>query len=187
MKLLFDLFPVILFFAAYKFTGENIFVATVAAMVASVAQILWLKLRGRKIEPVLWFSGGLVVVMGAATLYFHNAAFIKWKPTLLYWGFAVMLALGPVLMKRNFIRLLMQEQVKLPDAIWSRLTLAWATFFLVMGGVNLLVAHQFSESTWVNFKLFGTLAATLVFALAQGLYISRFLPEAGDSTDKPAT
>lgn len=182
MKLLFDLFPVILFFISYKLSQGNIFLATAVTIAASVAQIVWLKARRKPVEPMLWFSTALVTVMGSATLYFHNQTFIMWKPTLLYWGFALALLLSQTLWRKNLIRNVLEQQLVLPDAVWLKLNYAWAAFFVVMGALNLLVAYQFSEATWVNFKLFGGMGLMLLFVILQGMALSRYLP---DNTDTP--
>lgn len=174
MKFLFDLFPVILFFVAYKLAG--IYTATAVAIAATFAQIAWLKLRGRKVEPMMWVTLGIIVVFGGATLYLQDEAFIKWKPTVLYWLFGVVLAIAPFFGK-NFIRSVMGAQIELPEAVWSRLNWGWTTFFLFMGIANLYVAWNFPTETWVNFKLFGSTGLMLVFVIAQAFYLARHMPE----------
>ncbi|MCB6182218.1 septation protein A [Leeia sp. TBRC 13508] len=178
MKILFDLFPVILFFVAYKFTNQNIYIATGVTIAASIAQIIWLTLRKKKVDGALWFSTGLVTVMGGATLLFHNKSFIMWKPSILYWGFAAALLVAKYLFHRNLIELMMKQQISLPEKVWGSLNLVWAIFFVVMGGANLYVASNYPESFWVNFKLFGVLGLTLVFMIAQGLYLAKYIQEA---------
>ena len=175
MKFLFDLFPIILFFVAYKFAG--IYAATGVAIVATFAQIAWVWFRHRKVDTMLWVSLVIVTVFGGATLFFQNPTFIKWKPTVLYWLFAVALVGAPLVLKRNLIRAMLEAQMHLPEALWSRLNLAWAGFFAAMGGLNLFVAYSFSEDTWVNFKLFGGMGLMLVFVLAQGMVLSRYIEE----------
>jgi intracellular septation protein len=177
MKLLFDLFPLVLFFVAYKAYG--IFAATAVAIVASIAQIGWLRLRGRKVEPMQWASLVIIVVFGGMTLLFQDETFIKWKPTVLYGLFAVALLVTHPLTGRNPMRVLMGGQVSLPAEVWRRLTWAWAAFFVAMAGLNLFVAYTFSLDVWVDFKLFGTLALTLVFVVAQAFWISRHAQEPG--------
>ncbi|HRO58008.1 MAG TPA: septation protein A [Burkholderiaceae bacterium] len=177
MKLLFDLFPIILFFVAYKLV--DIYVATGVAIVASIVQIAWLRVSGKTIEPMQWASLGIIVVFGGMTLLFQDETFIKWKPTVLYGLFAGVLAGGKLFFGRDLIRAVMGKQLSLPDPIWQRLNLAWMFFFLVMAVLNIVVAYGFSTDTWVNFKLFGTLALTLAFVLAQGFYLGRFIQEEG--------
>ena len=175
MKLLFDFFPIILFFAAFKFGG--IYVATAVAILATFGQIGWVWFKGRKVEPMLCVSLVIVVLFGGATLLLHNDTFIKWKPTVLYWVFAVVLLGGQVLFRRNFIRQLLGTQMDLPAVAWTRLNWSWAAYFAVMGIVNIWVAYHYSTAIWVDFKLFGSLGLTLVFAIIQSLMIARYLPQ----------
>jgi intracellular septation protein len=175
MKFLFDLFPIILFFAAYKFAG--IYYATGVAIVATIAQIGWVWFRHRKVDTMLWVSLALVVVFGGATLIFKNPVFIKWKPTVLYWLFAISLIGSQLFLKKNLIRAMMQAQVELPDLAWKRLNFSWAAFFAVMGIVNIYVAYHFSEAVWVDFKLFGFMGLMLVFVLIQGLMLSKYVED----------
>ena len=175
MKLLFDFFPIILFFVAFKFGG--IYVATGVAIAATFAQIGWVWFKGRRVEPMLWVSLVIVVLFGGATLLLHNDTFIKWKPTVLYWVFAVVLVGGQVLFRKNFIRQLLGTQMDLPAVAWARLNWSWAGYFAIMGIVNIWVAYHYSTAVWVDFKLFGSLGLTLVFAVIQSLMIARYLPQ----------
>ena len=177
MKFLFDLFPVILFFIAFK-VGD-IFIATGVTIAATFAQIGWLLLRKKKIDVMLWVSLGIVVVAGGLTLLLHDETFIKWKPTILYWAFAIGLGGSSLLFGKNLIRSVLESQVKLPDPVWKNLNLAWIGFFIFMGCANLAVAFAFdlSTDTWVNFKLFGGMGLMLLFALAQGLVLSKYSEE----------
>jgi intracellular septation protein len=174
MKFLFDLFPVILFFAAFQLWG--IYVATAVAIGASVAQIGWLALRRRKIEKMLWASLAIIVVFGGLTLVLHDKTFIQWKPTVLYWLFGAVLA-GSALSGRNLIRSMMSEQMRLPARVWTRLNWSWVGFFAFMGAANLYVAYNFSESAWVSFKLFGGMGLMLAFVLAQAAFLARYVEE----------
>jgi intracellular septation protein len=176
-KLLFDLFPIILFFVAFKFA--DIYTATAVAIGATIAQILWLKLRGRHVEVMQWISLGVIVVFGGLTLMLHDEAFIKWKPTILYWLFAGGLLIAR-LTGRNLMKTFMGGQMTLPDPVWERVNRMWIVYFVVMGALNLWVAYSWSTDIWVNFKLFGTLGMTLLFVLLQGVYLSRFLKDSGD-------
>ena len=200
MKLLFDLFPVILFFITFKFSGNNpesaaqlvgtllgsatvdvkqapILLATVVVIVATVAQIVWVHFRHGKVDKMLWISLGLVVVFGGLTLAFQNESFIKWKPTILYWVFAGSMAFSALLLKKNPIKAMLGEQLTLPEPVWGKLNLAWIAFFAVMGVLNLVIAFNFPTDTWVNFKLFGGIGLMLVFAVIQGLMLSKYIEE----------
>lgn len=177
MKFLFDLFPVILFFAAFKFFG--IYTATAVAIAATFLQIGWVWYRHRKIDKMLWMSLGVIVVFGGATLLLHDETFIKWKPTVLYWLFGAALVIANFGFRKNPIRMAMEEQVALPDAVWNRLLVSWAAFFAVMGVLNLYVAFNFSTDAWVNFKLFGGMGLMVVFVVLQALMLSKYVEDKG--------
>jgi len=175
MKFLFDLFPVILFFIAFKLQG--IYVATGVAIAASFAQIGWLWLRGRKIDAMLWVSLAIIVVFGSATLLLHDETFIKWKPTVLYWLFASVLSVSALLFRKNLIRTMLGEQIQMPDPAWTKLNFSWVGFFACMGVLNLYVAFNYPTDTWVNFKLFGSMGLMLAFVIAQGLFLARYVEQ----------
>jgi intracellular septation protein len=175
MKFLFDLFPVILFFVAFKLAG--IYVATAVAIAASLLQVGWLVLRKQRVHGMLWASLGIIVVFGGATLFLQDETFIKWKPTVLYWLFGVVLAASAALFRRNLIRMMLSEQMQLPDPVWARLNWSWVAFFTIMGFANLYVAFNFSTDLWVNFKLFGGTGLMLVFVVAQSLFLAKYMEE----------
>jgi intracellular septation protein len=192
MKFLFDLFPVILFFAVFKLS--DIYIATAAAIGATFLQIGALALLKKKIEPMLWISLVIIVLFGGATLVLRDEMFIKWKPTVLYWLFGAVLAGGELLLRKNLIRAMLGQQVQLPPQVWARLNWSWVGFFAVMGVLNLFVAFSLSESFcmdivdtdaktrckdnfWVNFKLFGATGLMLLFVIGQALYLARHVEE----------
>src|SRR5712671_2430459 len=175
MKFLFDLFPVVLFFIAFKIAG--IYVATAVAMGATLLQVGWLKLRKRRVHPMLWASLGIIAVFGGATLLLQDETFIKWKPTVLYWMFGVVLAGAALLFRRNLIRSMLSEQMQLPETVWSRLNWSWIGFFAFMGAANLYVAYNYSTDLWVNFKLFGGMGLMLVFVVAQAMFLAKYVEQ----------
>lgn len=175
MKFLFDLFPVILFFAAFKVFG--IYIATGVVIAATAAQIGWVWHRHGKVDTMLWVSLALVVVFGGATLILRDETFIKWKPTVLYWLFAATLFGSARFFGKNLIQAMLEKQVELPEQLWSRLNFAWIGFFAVMGVLNLWVAFNFSTDTWVSFKLFGGMGLMLVFIVIQGMVLAKYIPE----------
>eukprot|EP00042_Codosiga_hollandica_P000195 m.923042 g.923042 ORF g.923042 m.923042 type:complete len:211 (-) comp105626_c0_seq1:223-855(-) len=208
MKLLLDFLPLILFFVVFKgaegspdaaavFATQHfgflvqggvvgpqeapVLLATLVVMVATLAQAAILKIRGKKIDLMLWISLALVVVLGAATVWFHNETFIKWKPTGLYWAMALTLWISQAWFGKNLIRAMLGTELQLPDIIWLRLNRAWVLFFAAMGVANLYVAYHFTTSTWANFKVFGVTGLIVVFTLAQGLYLGKHLPPEEDS------
>jgi intracellular septation protein len=215
MKLLFDFLPIILFFGTFKYADSEkawaadfasrhlgfmvsggkvsvaeapVLLATVVVIAATLAQVIWLKLRRRKVDAMLWVSLALVVVLGGLTIWFHSETFIKWKPSALYWAMGLAFWLSPLLFNRNLLKVLLGEQLDLPGKVWHRLNFAWIAFFGVMGLLNIWVAYTFTTATWVNFKLFGGLGLMLLFMLAQGLWISRYLePAAGKPCSEDAS
>lgn len=200
MKLLLDFLPIVLFFITFKWAGANpeqaqstltgilgpfaegglpaaqlpILAATVVAIAATVLQIVYQKATGKKVENMQWVGLALIVVFGGATLILQDETFIKWKPSILYWamgtGFLIAKFFG-----KNPIRAMMKGQVEMPDFAWNTLLYSWVAFFALMGSLNIFVAYSFSTDIWVDFKLFGSLGATIIFIFAQGFYMSRHM------------
>jgi intracellular septation protein len=200
MKILFDLFPVILFFATFKYSEKNpefaatwvgtilnsatvdlklapILLATVVVIAATIGQIVWVKLRHGKVDKMLWISLALVVVFGGMTLLFQDESFIKWKPTILYWVFAASMAFSAIVLKKNAIKAMLGEQMVLPENVWAKVNISWIAFFTGMGLLNLFIAFNFPTDIWVNFKLFGGMGLLLVFVIAQGMFLSKYVEE----------
>jgi intracellular septation protein len=173
MKLLIDFFPIILFFAAFKLW--DIYVATGVAIVATIAQIAWLRYSRGKVEPMQWLSLGVIVLFGGATILAQDETFIKWKPTVLYWLMGGALLVGQLFFNKNLLKSLMGSQMELPEPAWRAMNWSWTAFFAVMGVLNIWVAYQFDTNTWVNFKLFGGLGLMLAFVVGQALYLSRYM------------
>lgn len=176
-KFLFDLFPLILFFVAYRLA--DIYVATAVAIAAAVLQILWIKLTRKPIETMHWVNFAVIVFFGGATLWLQNEAFIKWKPTVLYWLFGAVLLFSKYVLDKNLMQKLLGTKVSMPDVAWNKLNLSWALFFMVAGGLNLFVAFSglFSESQWVNFKVFGLMALLIVFVIAQSIWLGKHMQQ----------
>ena len=175
MKFFFDLFPVALFFVAFKLAG--IYAATAFAIAASLLQVGWLKFRRQKVHPMLWASLGIIVVFGGATLLLQNETFIKWKPTVLYWLFGVALVVSASVFRRNLIRLMLSEQVQLPEHLWTRLNWSWVAFFAFMGAANLYVAYNYPTDLWVDFKLFGGTGLMVAFVVVQSLFLAKYVAD----------
>ncbi|HEX2012279.1 MAG TPA: septation protein A [Roseateles sp.] len=211
MKLLLDFLPLILFFGTFKvaegqaaaaaaFATEHfgflvsggqvgageapVLLATLVVMVATLLQALILKLRGKKVDLMLWISLALVVVLGGATVWFHNETFIKWKPSGLYWAMALVFFASQTFFRKNLLQAMLGAELQLPAAVWKRLNWAWVSFFAAMGVLNLYVAYNFSTSAWANFKVFGATGLMLIFTLAQGLYMSKYLSDTPEKRDE---
>ena len=171
MQILFDLLPVLAFYAAYKLAG--IFVATGVLMVGVLLLTAYKWMQTRKVSPLMLSSAGLALVFGSLTLLIHDTAFIRWKPTIFYWSLAAVFALSYLWKPPLLIQRVMGEGLQLERRDWSHLNLMWIAFSLLAGALNLYVAFNFQESTWVDFKLFGLMGLTVVFALLQGIWLSR--------------
>ena len=183
MKFLFDLFPLILFFVAFKFQG--IFVATAVAIGATVLQVAYVLARGRKVSGMQWATLVIIGIFGGATLLLHDETFIKWKPTVLYWLAGVSF-LGALAFGKNLVKSVMSGELVLPEPVWTKLCIAWGVFFLFKGALNLWVAHEYSTETWATFKVFGGTALLVLFALAQGVWLMKYLPDEDDTKAPPA-
>ena len=214
MKILLDFLPIILFFGMFKYAEGHadwaarfasdhfgfivsggvvgteeapVLLATVVVIVATVVQIGYLLARRQKIDMMLWITFVLVVVLGGATIWFHNATFIKWKPSVLYWAMGLSFWISQAFFRKNLLQTMIGEQLELPAKVWQRLNFAWIAFFGLMGLLNLYVAYSFSTSTWASFKAFGATGLMLLFMLAQGVYLSRHIkPESEPAPPAPA-
>ncbi|ADJ29063.1 septation protein A [Nitrosococcus watsonii] len=204
MKLFFDLFPIILFFAAYQLydqlppdivagldhipflvlipgAPENaILFATAVAIVASVLQVGLYFFKHHRFESMHLVTLGLVVVLGGATLMFRDPTFIKWKPTVVNWLFGLAFLASQLFTHKPLVQRMMSTAITLPTSIWNRLNGAWIIFFFISGLANLYVAYAFTEAVWVNFKLFGMLGLTLLFVVGQAFYLTRYLNPSED-------
>ncbi|RME34995.1 MAG: septation protein A [Gammaproteobacteria bacterium] len=177
MKFFYDLLPVILFFIAFKIPEDptdGVMLATGVAIIASLLQVAIQRLRGLPVDRMQLVTLGLLVVLGGATLALQDERFIKWKPTAVNWLFALVFLGSEFIGRKNLVRRMMEGNIVLPDAVWTRLNLGWCAFFVIMGLANLYVAFNFPTEVWVDFKLFGMLGLTLLFVLAQGVYLARY-------------
>ncbi len=177
-KLLFDFFPVILFFVAFKMYDdptEGVIAATAVIIAATTAQVAYSRWRHGKVERMHLITLGLIVVLGGATIALRDETFIKWKPTVVNWAFGLVFLGSQFIGAKPLVQRMMEKSVALADAIWNRLNLAWVAFFFVMGFVNLYVIYNYDTNTWVNFKLFGMLGLTFLFIVLQSLYLLRHI------------
>lgn len=180
MQVLLDFLPILLFFGAYKFA--DIYVATGVLMAATVLQSAYVYRREGRLPRMQQATLILVLLFGALTLALHDERFIKWKPTVLYGAMGLALAAALAVWKKNLLQMLLGTQLRLPEPVWARLTVAWVGYFVFMAAANAYVALLYSTETWVNFKLWGY-AFPLLFIVAQAVYIARHLP--GDDADPP--
>ncbi|OQK18032.1 septation protein A [Methyloprofundus sedimenti] len=174
-KLLFDFFPIVLFFIAYK--TYDLFVATAVVIAATFVQVGYNWFRHRKVETMQWVTLGLMVVMGGATLYLQDEQFIKWKLTIIEWLFGIVILGSHFIGKKTIIEKMMGGNIELPNKIWSILNFVWALFFISVGCINIYVMFNYDTETWVEFKTFGVPALMSVFILLQVIFMYRFMPD----------
>lgn len=215
MKIFLDFLPLILFFGTFQYADKNkewaaaiatglfgfmvsggvvgaaeapVLLGTVVMSVMTLVQVAVLKAMGRPIHLMLWITLALVVVLGGATIWFHNPLIIKWKPTIAYWTLALSFWISRAVFRKDLLREMLGGEMELPVPVWHRLNLAWAAFLGLMGVLNLYVAYSFSTSAWASFKVFGATGLMLAFSIGQVVYLSRYLkPEAGKTKPPEAT
>ena len=208
MKLFLDFLPLILFFGTFQYADRNkewaatlatnwlgfmvsggivgtdeapVLLGTIVMSVITLVQVTLLKMTRRPIHLMLWITLALVIVLGGATIWFHNPIIIKWKPSIAYWALGISFWVSR-LFGKNLLQEMLGAEFELPPVIWQRLNFAWIAFLALMGLLNLYVAYSFSTSTWASFKVFGATGLMLVFSVGQVIYLSRYLkPQATDS------
>lgn len=204
MKLLLDFLPLLLFFATFKFADHHkdeaaafatqhfgalvsggvvsatqapVLLATLVVIAATFAQVALVRLSGRKIDRLLWITLAIVVVLGGATVWLNDETFIKWKPTVYNWVLAMVMLVTQFVFRKDPLKAVMGSQLKLPEAVWGKLSLSYALFFAVMGALNLYVAFHFPTETWVNFKVFVLTGLMIAFVVLQAFWLSRHIED----------
>lgn len=181
MKQLLEFFPILLFFIAFKF--YDIYVATAVVIAATIVQVAFMWFRYRKVETMQWVTLGLVVVMGGATLYFQDEAFIKWKFSIIEWLFGSVFLGSQFIGKKPFIERMMSDNLTLPDVIWKRLNLLWASFFISVGFFNVYVMYNYNTDDWVYFKTFIAPILMLVFIVLQMAFLYKYIPDPNETKE----
>lgn len=175
MKQLLEFIPLILFFVVYKISGIQ--AAAITLMVATALQLIILKVKYGSIGKQQIIMGIAVIFFGALTAYFNEVKYLQWKVTIVYGIFALVLLIAQFGFKTPLIQKLLGKELELPIAVWNKLNLAWAGFFVICMLVNIYISQNYSEEIWVDFKSFGIIAMTLVATVATGVYIYRYLPK----------
>jgi intracellular septation protein len=215
MKQLFDFFPILLFFILYKFyldlpdglilginawvplmeltpgdSGDAIYLATLAAILVTLVQVVAAAIIVKKVEKMPLITLALLIVFGGATLALKDPVFIQWKPTAINWLFALVFLGSQLVGEKPLIQRMMGHAIAIQEArVWTQLNLAWVGFFVVAGLANIVVAPeidpfglQFSEDTWVDFKLFGLMGMTIAFVIAQAFFLAKYMPDTDKET-----
>jgi len=179
MKFLFDFFPILLFFVAYKASDGDMFLATGVIIVASVVQVSISWWKHRRVEKMHLITLGLVLLFGGLTLALQDEQFIKWKVSVVNWLFGLAFLGSQFIGRKSLVERMMSATISVPKPVWTRLNLSWVTFFLGMGFLNLYVMTHFDDDTWVDFKFYGVLGLTFLFILAQAFYLTRHVRDPG--------
>lgn len=177
---LYDFIPVLLFFIAFKLYG--IYVATVVGIAVTALQVIINYVWKRRVDKQQLITLIVFSLFGGMTLYFHDPLFVKWKPTVIFWIFGIVLLgsqfIGKKPLMQRMMEKMLEEKGTIPHSVWRRLNLAWMTFFIVLGGINIYIAYHFSTDTWVNFKLYGILGLFILFSFAQAMCLAKYMTDA---------
>lgn len=177
MQLIYEILPVLLFFLAFKIYG--IYVATVVGIVSTFLQVIIYRLWTKAWDNKQLITLVVFLFFGGMTLYFHDPIFVKWKPTIVFWVFALIILGSQLLAKKPLMQRLMENGMQgkgvIPSTVWKRLNILWAIFFLIMGSLNLYIAYYYSNDAWVNFKFYGLTIAILIFSVLQAIYLMRYM------------
>lgn len=173
MKQFLDFIPIVVFFVAYYASGRDLLLATAVLIGAQTLQMGILYSLHRRLDRQMKIQFWIVLVLGGLTLAFNNGTFIQWKPTLVNWLLAFGLAGSQFLGERNLIERMIGEQMPLPRHVWRTLAWGWTFAFFLAGALNLVVAYNFSEEFWVNYKLFGGLGLTFLYVIITVIYLAR--------------
>jgi intracellular septation protein len=175
MKQLFEFFPILLFFIAFKL--YDIYVATAVVIVATLLQVGYAWFRYRKVETMQWITLGLIIVMGGATILLHDEQFIKWKLSIIEWLFGLAFIGSQFIGKKPFVERMMSKSLTLPDFVWRRLNLMWGCFFITVGFINVYVMFHYTTDQWVTFKTFGVPGLMVLFIVLQMVFLYKYIPE----------
>ena len=178
MSLIFEFLPLILFLGAFMYKG--IYVAIAVLMIAMPVGLLVKYIRTKSLDKMYFWSTVFLLIAGSLTLYFRNPLFLYWKPTVFYWVVAVAFLgsqfFSEVPMVQRFFGLVDGLSLeKITAAQWKKLNVVWVLFFVGAGLLNIYVAYNFEQATWVKFKVFGLLALTFVFMIAQTFWIANLI------------
>jgi len=183
MKFLFDFFPIIAFFIAFYIPEDReqgIYIATYTIIVASFFQICLYWLLYKKFEKMHLITFVVVLIFGGLTIYLHNEAFIKWKPTIVNWCFAIAFIVSQFYGEKTLFQRMLNmadDKLQLPTHVWRNINMSWGIFFIFMGFVNLYVAFNYSTEFWVNFKAWGMTLLNISFMIGMGIYLYRYIKD----------
>ncbi|MGY6772821.1 septation protein A [Gallibacterium sp. ZY190522] len=182
MKQLLEFIPLILFFAVYKFFGVR--EAAITLIIATMIQFAILKIKYGKIEKSQWIMAIAIIFFGSLTAYFNDLEFLKWKVTIVYALFALILLISQFGFKKLLIKSMLGKEIELPQKVWENLNLGWGIFFIICMLINIYVSLFLSDDIWVDFKSFGFFGLTLAASLLTGVYIYPHLSQQKNRDEK---
>lgn len=190
MKQALEFFPLIVFVVVFNLSGktltlgeyaytlDSIYSATIALVVATLLQVIIVKIVWGKVEKRLLGVAAVVVLFGGATVVLRDPVFIFWKPTLVNWGLAGLYVVWHFVRKRCFFQEIVPDDIEMPEHAWNKVTLVSTLHFFMVGAVNLYVAYNYSMDTWVSFKLWSAFLFTILWAVIIGVIMGPYLKEA---------
>jgi intracellular septation protein len=178
---LIEMLPLILFFIAFKL--YEIYIATMVGIIATLTQVLVTRYWRGKWDRTQIITFCVFLLFGGMTLYFHNPIFVKWKPTIIFAIFALIIICSQLFTHKPMMQRLMEKIVEdkghhVPAPVWKRINFMWALFFITLAAINLFVAYTFSNDVWVNFKVFGISSALLIASIMQAVCLTRYITHA---------
>ena len=190
MKQALEFFPLIVFFAVFQLSGktitideyaytfDGIYSATIALVIATLIQVIIVKIVWGKVEKRLLGVAAAVTLFGGATVALRDPVFIFWKPTVFNWALAGIYVVWHFVRKRCFFQELLPDEIEMPQHAWNKVTLVSTLHFFMVGAVNLYVAYNYSMDTWVSFKLWSGFLFTILWAVIIGVIMGPYLKEA---------
>lgn len=186
MQSFLEFLPLVVFYVVWKFS--DIYWATGSLILMSALHVLFFIVQRKPVPTKAWIFFGLIAVFGGLTIYLQDDTFLKWKVTIINGVFALALVISQYVFKQNIIKKFLGESLSLPEKVWTNLNLSWAAFFAFCAILNLYVAFNFEQETWINFKVFGLTGLMIIFSISSIFALYKYLPkeESNDEeSDKP--
>ena len=180
MKAFLDFIPALAFLVALfipETREEGVYLATKVIIITTFLQVLILWIITRRVEKQYLIILAVVLLLGSATLFFHDERFIKWKPTIVFWIFSLVCLASEYIGVKNITTRLLGNLFDAPAPVWKRANISLVIFLLLLGMINLYVAYHFDTEIWAFFKVFGIMALNVVFVIALFIYMFRYIIE----------
>ena len=198
MKQFIDYIPLLVFFFIWAMEERTVTIGEISHSVGgifSAAEFLLassllvygtLLLVQKRLDKFQWITAGAVILFCIPTIIFRDTNFLKWKAPIVNWIFAAGFLLSHKMTDKPAIEHMMGHAIDAPAELWHKLNHYWIIYFIVLGAINLIVAYTLSEELWIKFKVFGNLAATLLFVLVQMPLLARYIEVDEEPPVEPA-